>query len=282
MTDKFDIIGKNTIIQHGDLNERIYLIKLDQQDIDDIIPQLNTLAREQNYSKIFCKVPTWAAPAFNADGYVMEAFIPGFYDGKEGVCFMSKFLNSDRLLGMEVDQLIAFSSLLLEFSGKDQLVTAATQADKYSVLRLREDQAEEIATVYKKVFKSYPFPINDPDYIRRTMNKNIRYYGIKERGRLIALASAEMDPERKNVEMTDFATLPAARGKRLSLKLLKSMEVEMKEAGMITLYTIARLNSFPMNKTFLSCGYSYSGTLINNTNIAGSIESMNVLYKHLH
>jgi beta-lysine N6-acetyltransferase len=36
-----------------------------------------------------------------------------------------------------------------------------------------------------------------------------------------------------------------------------------------------------MNKTFLKFDYCYSGTLINNTNIAGSIESMNVYYKHL-
>lgn len=281
MTDKFETIGKNTIIQHGDLNKRIYLIKLDQQDIDDIIPLLNTLAREQSYTKIFCKVPGWAAPVFNADGFVMEAFIPGFYEGKESVCFMSKFLNSDRLLGMEVDQMNAFSSLLLECKGKEQVEPAAAHSDKYPVLPLREDQAEEIAAVYGQVFKSYPFPISDPDYIRQTMQKNIRYYGVEAKGRLIALSSAEMDPEGRNVEMTDFATLPAARGKRLSLKLLKSMEVEMKEAGMSTLYTIARLNSFPMNKTFLNSGYSYSGTLINNTNIAGSIESMNVLYKHL-
>jgi putative beta-lysine N-acetyltransferase len=281
MTDKFEKIGKNTIIQHGDLNKRIYLIKLGQEDIDEIIPLLNTLAREQSYTKIFCKVPAWATPVFNADGFVMEAFIPGFYGGKESVSFMSKFLNSDRLLGMEVDQLNAFSSLLMECKGKSQADTNVVHSDKYPVLPLNEDRAEEIATLYKQVFASYPFPIDDPDYIRQTMSKNIRYYGVEESGQLIALSSAEMDVESRNVEMTDFATLPAARGKRLSLKLLKKMEVEMREAGMITLYTIARLNSFPMNKTFLNSGYSFSGTLINNTNIAGSIESMNVLYKHL-
>jgi putative beta-lysine N-acetyltransferase len=210
----------------------------------------------------------------------MEAFIPAFYGGKESVSFMSKFLNSDRLLGMEVDQMNAFSSLLLEYKGIEHVDTAAPRSDKYPVLSLHEDRAEEIAALYKQVFASYPFPINDPEYIRQTMEKNIRYYGVEERGELIALSSAEMDVESRNVEMTDFATLPAARGKRLSLKLLKSMESEMREVGMITLYTIARLNSFAMNKTFLNSGYSYSGTLINNTNIAGSIESMNVLYKH--
>ncbi len=53
----------------------------------------------------------------------------------------------------------------------------------------------------------------------------------------------------------------------------------MKAQDIKTLYTIARLNSPAMNKTFLRLNYTYSGTLIKNTNIAGKIESMNVYYK---
>jgi len=55
----------------------------------------------------------------------------------------------------------------------------------------------------------------------------------------------------------------------------------MSELGIKTVYTIARLNSIPMNVTFLKRGYKYGGTLINNTNISGKIESMNVLYNYL-
>jgi hypothetical protein len=36
-----------------------------------------------------------------------------------------------------------------------------------------------------------------------------------------------------------------------------------------------------MNITFAKNGYEYAGTLKNNTNISGNIESMNVWYKHL-
>ncbi len=281
MADRFERIGKNTIIQHGDLNKRIYLIKLDKQDSGTIIPELNRIAREKKYTKIFCKVPGWSAPLFNADGFVMEAYIPRFFGGVESVCFMSKFLNSDRLLGMETEEMITFSSLLSDYAVKKQVKAGNSGSNRYHVKILPENRSEDIAGLYGQVFKSYPFPISDPDYIRETMRKNIRYFGVEKRGRLIALSSAEMDRESKNVEMTDFATLPEARGKKLSLVLLQDMEKAMYEEGMITFYTIARLNSFPMNKTFLNSGYIYSGTLINNTNIGGSIESMNVLYKHL-
>jgi hypothetical protein len=46
------------------------------------------------------------------------------------------------------------------------------------------------------------------------------------------------------------------------------------------LYTIARAISVGMNITFARCGYDFGGTLVNNTQIAGRIESMNVWYKN--
>jgi putative beta-lysine N-acetyltransferase len=280
MKDKIETLGEHSIIQHGEHNRRVYLMKLDQRDFSTAIPQLNALAREHKYTKIFCKVPAKAAPLFFADGYLMEAYIPGFYGGTEAVCFMAKFLNSERLLGLQVKQLSDFNQLLMEQSenGLDQM-PASTPAH---VIRLNEDYAEEISGIYSEVFSSYPFPIDDPRYILKTMQSHVRYYGIKKGARLIALSSAEMDPEGRNAELTDFATLPEARGKKLSLHLLEKMEEEMRDAGLRTLYTIARLNSLPMNRTFLRRGYRYSGTLINNTNIAGGIESMNVLYKRIN
>ncbi|MDD4047577.1 MAG: putative beta-lysine N-acetyltransferase, partial [Clostridia bacterium] len=39
--------------------------------------------------------------------------------------------------------------------------------------------------------------------------------------------------------------------------------------------------SYGMNISFAKHRYQYCGTLINNTNISGSIESMNVWYKAL-
>jgi hypothetical protein len=59
------------------------------------------------------------------------------------------------------------------------------------------------------------------------------------------------------------------------------MEAYLLDKGFKTLYTIARLKSLPMNKTFLISHYRYAGTLTNNTQIAGRIESMNVWYKNV-
>jgi predicted hydrocarbon binding protein len=60
------------------------------------------------------------------------------------------------------------------------------------------------------------------------------------------------------------------------------MENQMRLSKMLTAYTIARSVSHGINITFARAGYTYGGRLINNTNISGKIESMNVWYKSLH
>jgi putative beta-lysine N-acetyltransferase len=79
--------------------------------------------------------------------------------------------------------------------------------------------------------------------------------------------------------MTDFATLPEHRGENIALYLLDFMEKAMKKRGYKTAYTIARALSYGMNITFAKAAYKMGGTLINNTNICGKIESMNVWHK---
>ena len=138
-----------------------------------------------------------------------------------------------------------------------------------------------MSQLYKQVFPSYPFPIDDPDYIRETMKTHIQYYAFESKGQFVALSSAEMDQKQQNVEMTDFATHPEYRGQGLAVQLLQHMETQMAARDMLTAYTIARALSPGMNITFAKLGYQYNGRLINNTHISGHIESMNVWSKRL-
>jgi lysine 2,3-aminomutase len=136
--------------------------------------------------------------------------------------------------------------------------------------------------VYQQVFKTYPFPILDALYLEKTMNEgSVIYFGIWDKGKLVALSSAEMDVPNRNAEMTDFAVLPQYRGHKLASFLLSKMEDEMKARHFNTLYTISRLNSPGITRTFINGGYHFSGILKNNTNISGQIESMNIFYKSL-
>jgi putative beta-lysine N-acetyltransferase len=277
--DKIEKIGSGTVIQHGDLNKRVYLMKLDKADCPLVIEEINRLARANKYTKIFCKVPESAAPQFMANGFINEAQIPRVFRGTETVFFMSKFLSSDRLLEIETGQLQEFSEMLA--NRNEFRVNGIHVNPEFHFRKMVPGDSEAIAEIYEAVFKSYPFPIHDPEYIRKTMKNDVQYFGVETNGKTVALASAEVDKKAQNAEMTDFATLPDFRGKKLSLLLLKEMEKQMMHDGVRTLYTIARLNSLGMNKTFLRMGYTYSGTTIKNTNIAGKIESMNIYYKHI-
>jgi putative beta-lysine N-acetyltransferase len=145
----------------------------------------------------------------------------------------------------------------------------------------RPADAEAMAHLYRLVFASYPFPIHDPEYLRRTMAENVCYYGFWENGRPVALASAEMDIGAGSAEMTDFATHPECRGGGRATQLLAALEREMAQRQIKTLYTIARAVSFGMNLTFAKLGYRYGGTLPRNTQIAGELECMNIWFKGL-
>ena len=223
-------------------------------------------------------MPLWALPLFKADGYITEAYIPGYIKGEEDIHYVSKFLNSDRFMGIETDMLRKLSFMLT----KNSLETAAKKLPGYDVEVIKENDAHEVASLFRQVFSTYPFPIHDPDFIVSSIRGNTRYFGIKNAdNEYIAISSAEIEPDFLGAEMTDFAVLKAHRGKKLSVILLQEMENHMRDMNIKTLYTIARLNSPPMNKTFLRMWYKYTGTLIKNTNISGQIESMNTLYKSI-
>lgn len=277
MEDRIETIGSGSIIQHGKLNNRIYLIKLKREDCPGLLDSLRRMAVEHAYAKIFCKVPEWAVPLFIADGYMTEAIIPGFYRGNHSAFFLAKYLDSDRIMNLENQSLGKLSELLISSHKKENIPNKGS----FKIKHLGAADVEQITDLYRDVFQSYPFPIHNPGYILKTMKEQVRYFGVSKKGKLIAAASAEIDFEGENAEMTDFATNPDFRGQKLGQLLLAKMEKEMEAIRIKTLYTIARLPSIPMNKVFLNHQYQYAGTLLRNTNISGSIESMNVYYKHL-
>lgn len=279
MSDSIKVLKHGSLLQHGKLNDRIYLMKLVKEDCPDIIQTLHYLSSENQYDKIFCKVPKWAAPLFFSAGYVLEASIPRFFEGEEDAFFVSKFLHSNRHQVIESSKFATLSELLHQKKLNQEQI--GNSASGLFVRKLNINDVSSIVDIYKQIFLSYPFPIHEPDYILKTMEEDVQYYGVEIGGKLAALASSEMDKKGMNAEMTDFATSSEFQGKGLANLLLSTMEVEMKAQGIYTLYTIARLNSMAMNKTFLRNSYNYSGTLINNTNISGKIESMNVYYKHI-
>lgn len=271
----------NSIIQHGLHNNRIYLMHLDKEDMPEILFTLDNMANKNSYTKIFAKIPYSFSNAYLENGYSVEASIPLFFQGKEDCILVAKYFDVKRSYTENID--LNKKVLKNAFMKGTTLLAEGTifLDNNFLFKKAIPEDALEMTKLYSEVFDSYPFPIFDPEYIKQTMCNNVIYFGIWKESELIALSSCEIDVENRNVEMTDFAVHPKYRGYNFSYFLLKQMDKEMKNQEIKTAYTIARSNSYGMNATFAKCGYTFSGTLVNNTQIGGKIEDMNVWYKTL-
>lgn len=276
----FDKIEKlhHSIVQHGPNNDRIYLMKLDERDLPGIMDTLHDLSIAKRYTKIFAKVPEHVVPAFLNKGYKEEATIPGLNKGNETVHFVSRFFSSQRsFIAPDMQSKLRKSMDVVQ--RKKHETKKLIKPEGISIRKLEESDIPSLAGLYRKVFRVYPFPIFDEDYLAETITNHIRYFGAFIGDQLIAAASAEVDVINQNAEMTDFATLPDFLGKNISYFLLIEMEKAMNCEKLKTVYTIARAQSIGMNATFARRDYTFSGMLVNNTLIGDSIESMNVWYK---
>jgi putative beta-lysine N-acetyltransferase len=244
-----------------------------------VIQEMTNLAGRCGYTKLFARIDGRCKPSFVNAGFYQEAAIPIGAKRSGQIVFMAKYLARQRAQEYHPEKV-------------DEILTAAQSAPRNGNGSLKSEidcdnfrcsqaDIDEMCALYQTAFSSYPFPIKECDYLAQTMEKNCRYYCIRRKNRMVALAAAEMDLDTMSVEMTDFATAPAWRRKGLATRLLAVMEADMIEAGLTTAYTIARALSRGMNKTFAAAGYTFAGTLTNNTHIAGSIQSMNVWYKSL-
>ncbi|MBN2251791.1 MAG: putative beta-lysine N-acetyltransferase [Candidatus Altiarchaeota archaeon] len=273
MRDTITLIGQS-LIQHGKHNDRIYLMKLSPADLPGIIDELDSLAEKNKYGKIFAKIPKTAKQAFTDHGYGTEARIPRFYNDSIDCFFMAKYLSPER---NKKDQENAICDVLSP--GTKPAPKPLPEGFAYGPLEPKD--TIEAAEAYAQTFETYPFPIHDPRYLAESMKRDIKYRCIRTGGKIAALASSETDYDAKTVEFTDFATLPAYRGKGLSTHLLVQMEDETKQEGIKLGYTIARAKNTPINRLFRNRGYTYAGTLTKNTNISGTLQDMNVWYKRL-
>lgn len=137
--------------------------------------------------------------------------------------------------------------------------------------------AARIGRILRETFPEYPSRLDDMTLASKIRSGTSLFAVIEtSMGSIVAVASAEMDHERQNAEMTDCATLPEHRGQGLMRQLLWRLEQDLATRTPITsLYTLARAGEFGMNATFARLGYSFTGRLINNCRMPTGWESVN-------
>lgn len=241
---------------------------------DEMVRVLEGKAASNGLDKIWLKSgEKWGAALLDA-GMRTEAKIPGYYGGLRPALIASRYLSSSRQTPSGAPgETARFVSGMKNRPGK-RVLPAGVRLEWG-----RPEQCTALAWLYESVFQTYPFPVFDPGYLAFTMSHDVYYLSAWYEGEPVAVAAAEINWRDQNAEMTDFATLPQWRGHGLACCILEQLEIQLKSEGIRCLYTIARSSSKGMNQVFANAGYAYRGVLLNNCNIAGAFEDMNVWSK---
>lgn len=223
--------------------------------------------------KLIVKVRPDDTPAFEKLGYQREAFIGGYFAGTD-MHFMARYLTPERSHSpREADEAGIVRAVLL-------VPPSSSPSPTSKVSFAAIEDAEDLARFYRESFRIYPTPVYDPVHVRKTMEEGTVYVLIREGGKLISAASAEINAKYKNAELTDCATAEGHEGRGFMRALLLALEENLKPRGITCFYTIARSASFGMNKVFHQLGYTFGGRMTQNCMIYSGMEDMNVWWKN--
>lgn len=259
-------------------NRRLKVNDYQAKEYGPMLERLAYLAQENSFDKIFVKAKPEDFQKWLAHGYFMEGVLKYFYQGDDAY-ILSRFTTPNRI---HSEKLIEEAMLIEKLIYESAEVKKRELDSDIKIQQADREMIPELVKIYRDVFETYPSPLTNPDYIDATMKRNVIYRVALQGDNAIAAASAEVDYKHSNAEMTDCATVSAAQGKGLMQHILLSLESDLKEMGIQTAYTLARAQSYGMNKAFFRLGYEFSGRLINNCDIFGQFEDMNIWVKPLN
>ena len=268
--------GYYTKVYLDTYNQRVQVDDYEGEDIDGLTSRLDYLAQKNNFGKVYLKAKADDWEKFLTHGYVLEGIFKHYHNG-DNAYSLAKFFSTDRRIseGFEKE-----NEIIEEVSKhKPDEDFEVELSENYAIRPTTKEDIPELIALYDRVFETYPIPLNQPLYLEKLMDSDVYFMVITNKGKIVSAASADISNRYKNAEITDCATHPDERGNGLMSILINSLEKEMKEMGIHCLYSIARSLSFGMNSVFKKHNYTYTGRLINNCNIFGKFEDMNVWVK---
>lgn len=208
-------------------------------------------------------------------GFVYEGSVDKYFSGSDCFFFAKYFQPGRRNSEKWTDEDNILDGVL-SLQKKESI----TPPEEYQVRKANEKDAIELARLYGKVFKIYPVPMNEPEYVKKCMQSGTVFYVYEYEGQIVSAASAEVNETYHNAEITDCATLPEHRQFGLMKLLIARLEEYLADHEIFCVYSIARALSFGMNAVFFQLGYRYRGRLANNCYIFDKMEDMNLWVKH--
>ncbi|GAB6181980.1 putative beta-lysine N-acetyltransferase [Desulfotomaculum defluvii] len=232
------------------------------------------LAKKQNIEKIIFPVKEKDLTLLQGNDFQLEGVIKGYFQGSDAHFLTTYLLEKRRTSGSLLEEEQMLQKILGQSREYDMILP-----NRFSIKFATSQHVEKIAELFKTVFKSYPTPVYDSNYLNEAIQKGDLYMTCYDGSTLASVATAEIDWNQSHAELTNCATHPDYRGMGLNTILLKRLEENCQTKGIHCLYSLARASSYGMNLVFHRLGYEFQGSLINNCHIAGDFENMNIWVK---
>ncbi|MFZ3588749.1 putative beta-lysine N-acetyltransferase [Bacillus sp. DJP31] len=243
----------------------------------EIVNQIIEHSTSRSYSKVIIYARREHVHVFVEKGFLLEAILEGFFHGSHAYT-LAMYLEQRR---RQSNKWIKEDEIVQKVLEIPSLCSTESLPDGYSLRKGNLQDAEQLASLYNSVFQIYPTPLNDPEFIKSSMEYDTIFYVIEKDGTIVSAASACMNKKYFNAEISDCATLPVHRSHGLLKHLILQLEKEMLERKIFCVYSIARALSFGMNAALQQLQYKYKGRLTNNCYIFDKLEDMNVWVKDL-
>lgn len=273
------IFFKGTPIEIGldFTNNRLKVLSVGAADYSKLAEWIKGVAGKKNLGKILFNSRKDGCLDLESAGFVLEGTIPGYFNGEQAYCY-SFFIKPGRSRSPYLEE---EDKILRDVCAKRAPERSeAILPPGYILREVREDDVENLVSLYKTVFASYPSPLFNPGYVKEVMKKHVYYLAVFYKDVPVSAGSAEMDLINHNAEITDLATRPHARGLGLITVLMKALEIQMRERQFNCLYSLCRAGVPGVNRALYKLGYSFQGRLINNCHIGGRFEDMNIWAKY--
>ncbi|MFZ4450380.1 putative beta-lysine N-acetyltransferase [Salibacterium aidingense] len=277
LTERYSIhLKDHTVIEPFSQRIKVYALP-PVTEMEEFLFSLKKLASDQLCDKLIFYVKAEDRHRFTKRPYVWEGKIKGFFQGKDADIY-AWFLQPDRYRDVDVkkEQKVLKDVLTIpEKAGRSNLPAF------YSMRHPAEADAEEMAQLYRSVFKTYPTPMHDPAFIRDVMKEQVFFTVVEYQGSIVSACSSDVLVPFQCAEMSDCATHPSHRNQGLLSYQFSYLIQLMQQKGLWTLFSYSRSLSLGMNMVNVYHGFRYGGKMIRNSNISGQLESMNVWYKQL-
>lgn len=248
-----------------------------QGNIKEAIARAQVIAQEYGFTKVILKARQEDISALMAHGFMLEGIFKRYYNGNAAYCMALYFTNERRTS----DDWMKEDGILQEIIGMPRCIEKRQIPEKYSMRFAVLEDAHELANLYDTIFKTYPTPMNDVNYIKKVIEEGTIFSVIQYDGTIVSAASAEVNLIYHNAELTDCATISEHRQHGFMKVLIAALEQELIKRNIYCAYSIARALSMGMNAVFHQLGYEYGGRLTKNCNIWNKYEDMNIWVKDL-